>query len=212
MRSLGLVVTFLLASPQIGSDLERSSLEGIKGFDVGVLQPHDKAVADQIGLTERQLKTDMEVKLRIAGLPLQEQEYELPQLRLGVTLSQRDGGEGLAQRRPALAAALTVLLISLTGVPVSAGFVGKFYVFSAAIGAGYAGLAILGVLMSVVFAYYYLAVVVAMYMRPSVGKQWGALAPASSLALATCVAVVLAVGIYPSPLLGWARAAAAGFR
>ena len=119
-----------------------------------------------------------------------------------------DDVAGLAEHRPALAAALTVLLISLTGVPVSAGFVGKFYVFSAAVGAGYAGLAIVGVLMSVVSAFYYLRVVVAMYMRPSGGKEWGALAPASSLALAACVAIVVAVGIYPAPLLELARRAA----
>ncbi len=122
-----------------------------------------------------------------------------------------DDVAGLAERRPGLAAAVSILLISLTGVPISAGFVGKFYVFSAAVGAGYAGLAILGVLMSVVSAYYYLRVIVAMYMRPSSGKEWVALAPASSLALTACVAIVVGVGIYPAPVLELARPAARMF-
>ena len=120
-----------------------------------------------------------------------------------------DDVAGLAERRPVLAAALTVFLISLTGVPVSAGFVGKFYLFNAAVGAGYAALAVIGVLMSVVSAYYYLRVVVAMYMRePERDDDWGAIAPASALALAVSVAVVLGLGVYPAPLLALARQAA----
>jgi len=78
---------------------------------------------------------------------------------------------GLSVRRPLLAAALTVFLISLTGVPVSAGFVGKFYLFSAAVSAGYANLAIIGMITSVISAYYYLRVVVAMYMEEPVGED-----------------------------------------
>ena len=116
---------------------------------------------------------------------------------------------GLADRHPALAAALTVFLISLTGVPVSAGFVGKFYLFGAAVGAGYTLLAVVGVLMSVVSAYYYLRVVVSMYMRePVPGVAWPAPSPAASLALAVSVAVVLALGVYPAPVLEMARRAA----
>jgi NADH-quinone oxidoreductase subunit N len=129
----------------------------------------------------------------------------------------RDGKEplslgdlsGLARRRPALAAALTVFLISLTGVPVSGGFVGKFYLFWAAVGAGYAALAVVGVLMSVVSAYYYLRVVVFMYMREPVGEDtWSAVAPGAGFALAVSVAVVLFLGIYPAPVLALARLAA----
>ncbi|MGE0456051.1 MAG: NADH-quinone oxidoreductase subunit N [Vicinamibacteria bacterium] len=117
---------------------------------------------------------------------------------------------GLGERRPVLAAALTVFLISLTGVPVSAGFVGKFYLFSAAVRAGYAGLAVVGVLMSVVSAYYYLRVVVAMYMEEAqADDRWSPLPAAAVLALAVCVAVVLALGVYPGPVLMAARLAGA---
>jgi NADH-quinone oxidoreductase subunit N len=117
---------------------------------------------------------------------------------------------GLGERRPVLAAALTVFLISLTGVPVSAGFVGKFYLFSAAVRGGYAGLAIVGVLMSVVSAYYYLRVVVAMYMEEAqADDRWSPLPAAAVLALAVCVAVVLVLGVYPGPVLMAARLAGA---
>jgi NADH-quinone oxidoreductase subunit N len=120
-----------------------------------------------------------------------------------------DDVAGLARRRPALAAALAVFMVSLTGVPVSAGFVGKFYLFRAAVDAGYVTLAIVGFLMSVVSAYYYLRVVVAMYMRDPVGEDaWAPVAPASAVALAFSVAVILGLGVYPGPVLDWARQAA----
>jgi NADH-quinone oxidoreductase subunit N len=116
---------------------------------------------------------------------------------------------GLSVRHPALAAAMTVFLISLAGIPVSAGFVGKFYLFKAAVGAGYTPVAVVGVLMSVVSAYYYLRVVVAMYMRePARDVTWSVPSPAASLALAVSVAVVLALGIYPAPVLELAHRAA----
>jgi NADH-quinone oxidoreductase subunit N len=124
-----------------------------------------------------------------------------------------DDVAGLAERRPVLAAALTLFLISLTGVPVSAGFVGKFYLFNAAVAGGYAALAVVGVLMSVVSAYYYLRVVVAMYMRePVAADAWAPVAGASTLGLAVAAAVVLGLGVYPGPVLGWARLAAQSLR
>jgi NADH-quinone oxidoreductase subunit N len=130
----------------------------------------------------------------------------------------RDGREplslddlaGLASRRPILAAGITVFLISLTGVPISAGFVGKFYLFAAAVNGGYTGLAVVGMLMSVVSAYYYLRVVVAMYMREPHGEdRWAPPSAASSLALGAAAAVVLVLGVFPGPVLTLASRAAA---
>ena len=116
---------------------------------------------------------------------------------------------GLARRRPLLAAALTVFMISLTGIPVSAGFVGKFYLFSAAVDGGYVTLAIVGMMMSAVSAYYYLGVVVTMYMRDPVGEDvWGPVAAPAAVALAVSVLVVLGLGVYPGPVMAWARLAA----
>jgi NADH-quinone oxidoreductase subunit N len=116
---------------------------------------------------------------------------------------------GLGERRPALAAALTLFLISLTGIPVTAGFVGKFYLFQAAVAAGFVPLAIVGVVMSVVSAYYYLGVVVAMYMREPEGEdKWAAVPPAAAFALAVCAGITLLLAVWPAPLLALAREAA----
>ena len=129
----------------------------------------------------------------------------------------RDGQEpltlddvaGLGERRPAIAAALTVFLVSLTGIPVTAGFVGKFYLFNAAVSAGWVSLALVGVMMSVVSAYYYLGVVVAMYMREPVGEdRWAAVSTSSTVALVVSVAVTLVLGVFPATVLGLARIAA----
>jgi NADH-quinone oxidoreductase subunit N len=87
--------------------------------------------------------------------------------------------------------------------------VGKFYLFTAAVSGGYVTLAIVGVLMSVVSAYYYLGVVVAMYMREPVGEDvWAPVSVPAGFALAVSVLVVLGLGVYPGPVLAWARLAA----
>ncbi len=80
------------------------------------------------------------------------------------------GGEiddiiGLAKTRPLMAMAMTIFMLSLTGIPLTAGFVGKFMVFASALQAGLFGLAVIGVLTSVVSAFYYVRVVVNMYLR-----------------------------------------------
>ena len=72
---------------------------------------------------------------------------------------------GLGRRKPTLAAAMTIFMLSLTGIPPTLGLVGKFYLFRTVIEGGYIGLAIIGVLTSLISAYYYLRVVVAMYMH-----------------------------------------------
>ena len=72
---------------------------------------------------------------------------------------------GLGFRRPLLAMAMAAFMLSLAGVPPLVGFAGKFYVFRAAVDSGYVGLAVIGVLNSVVSAYYYIWVIVMMYMR-----------------------------------------------
>jgi NADH-quinone oxidoreductase subunit N len=118
--------------------------------------------------------------------------------------------KGLSNRNPVLAAMLTVLLISLTGVPVSVGFVGKFHLFKAAVSAGYAGLAAVGVLMSVVSAFYYLRLVVLMYMEePEAGVEFETEAGMVPKIVALAAALTLGLGVAPGPLMALARAAAA---
>jgi NADH-quinone oxidoreductase subunit N len=115
---------------------------------------------------------------------------------------------GLAERRPVLAAALTLFLVSLTGIPPTAGFVGKFYLFGAAVASGWVVLALVGVLTSVVSSYYYLRIVVAMYMEPPTGEdRWAAVPPAAVLALSLSAGVTLLLGLWPAPVLMLARLA-----
>lgn len=116
---------------------------------------------------------------------------------------------GLALRAPVLAAMVTVLLISLTGIPVSAGFVGKFHLFKAAVGAGYSGLAAVGVLMSVVSAFYYLRIVVLMYMEePMDGVTFAANGAFVTPVVVASAVITFVLGVMPGPLMALARAAA----
>src|SRR5262249_16772410 len=78
-----------------------------------------------------------------------------------------EGFAGLWDERPRLAGAMTIFLLSLGGFPPTAGFIAKWYVFSAAVKSGYYWLAIIGVLTSVVSVFFYLRIVVMMYMSPA---------------------------------------------
>lgn len=115
---------------------------------------------------------------------------------------------GIAWRHPLLAAAMALFLFSLTGVPPTAGFVGKVAILSAAVRAGHVPLAVLLVLASVISAYYYLKVVVSMYMwtsdRSPVPARVGSMA---AIALLAAVVGVLGLGIFPGEWVELARAA-----
>jgi len=115
---------------------------------------------------------------------------------------------GLGFQRPLLAAAMAIFMFSLAGVPPMAGFMAKFYVFSAAVKANYYWLAIIGVLNSVVAAYYYLRVLIYMYFRepePEKELALGHLSLAAVLAVIISVWGVLHIGILPSVFLSLAR-------
>ena len=119
---------------------------------------------------------------------------------------------GLGFSRPWLAAGMTIFMFSLTGIPPTAGFVGKFYIFSSAVQEGHIGLAVIGVLASLISVYYYLRVVVAMYMQPSIGEE-SSFVPANApigFALILAVAGILFLGIYPGPLFSVVQAAVSG--
>jgi NADH-quinone oxidoreductase subunit N len=118
---------------------------------------------------------------------------------------------GVAKRSPLLALGLTLCLLSLTGIPPTAGFIAKVYVFNAAVQADLVWLAIVGVLNSVVAAYYYLRVVLNMYVAESASEE--RIQPGYYLGAAMAVAVVglLVIGIFPNPLLEASEAAAAVF-
>ena len=119
---------------------------------------------------------------------------------------------GLASRRPFLAATMAIFMLSLAGVPPLAGFVGKFYLFSAAVQADLTWLAIIGVLNSVLSAFFYLRIIVVMYMAENLANEAEEPKPLSlSLPLVVAVALaalgILALGLWPSPLLDMAQQA-----
>jgi NADH-quinone oxidoreductase subunit N len=116
---------------------------------------------------------------------------------------------GLARRKPGLAAAMALFMLSLAGVPPLAGFLGKLYVFSAAIQADLTWLAILGVINSVISAYYYLRVVVYMYMREGAPAEATAapLCPALQVGVVVASLAVVALGLWPAPIVELARVA-----
>ncbi len=115
---------------------------------------------------------------------------------------------GLSGRHPYLAAAMTLFILSLAGIPPLAGFFGKFYVFTAALRGGCTWLVVIALLMSAVSAYYYLRVLVAMYMEHEPAALEAAPSRAMGLALALLALIVTALGIFSGPLLRLAQSAA----
>jgi len=115
---------------------------------------------------------------------------------------------GLAFRNPFAAFAMLLFMLSLGGIPPTAGFMGKFWLFSAAIDAHYYGLALIGVLNSAISLYYYIRIVVFMYVKKDIAGSEPTTSPAIALALAVAVAATLVLGVYPRLLFSVADAAA----
>ena len=137
-----------------------------------------------------------------------------------IALEKKDGGEndveqsslaGIAEKFPALAAAMAIFMLSLSGIPPLAGFFGKFLVFKAAVEAGWAWLVVIGVLNSAISAYYYLRIVVAMYFQPLAEEgeekeRLSILASRSSLFVVTVAAIaVVVIGLQPGLWTGVMR-------
>jgi NADH-quinone oxidoreductase subunit N len=114
---------------------------------------------------------------------------------------------GLARTKPAMALVLAMMMFSLAGVPPLAGFFAKFYVFLAAMNASLYTLAVIGVVTSVVGAYYYLAIVKTMYFDEPV-PTFVPMRPELRLVLGVTGLLVILLGVYPGPLVDAAAAAA----
>jgi len=127
--------------------------------------------------------------------------------RDGILVEEISDLSGLARTNPALAFFLAMLLFSLAGIPPLAGFFAKFYVFLAAIKAGLFSLAVIGVLASVVGAYYYLAIIKTMYFDEP-AKGFGPMAAELKAVLAVSGLFNLLFFVYPGPLVEAATAAA----
>lgn len=123
-----------------------------------------------------------------------------------------DDLSGAAQQKPWASAAMAVSLLSLAGFPPFVGFVAKFFVFGAAVNAGYVWLAVIGVLNSLVSVYYYLGPVVKMYMNaPTAGWDVPRARTPALVALAVVIAVLLTIGLglFPAEVLNLAQASMA---
>ncbi len=112
---------------------------------------------------------------------------------------------GLGRRCPALAAILTVFLLSLIGIPATGGFFAKFYVFSAALKSNLIALTIIGVINSAVAAYYYLRVIVVMYMRePKEAAAHARMPVTLTIALVVSLGFTIYLGVLPGRVLDYA--------
>ncbi len=113
-----------------------------------------------------------------------------------------DDFKGLARRAPLLSLAMAYFMLSLTGVPPTGGFSGKFYIFRAALEADLVWLAVVGVITSIISGYFYLRVVYLMFMHEGAGDQRGAgvgARPALNVAVALTVLGTLVLGLLPGP-------------
>ncbi len=130
--------------------------------------------------------------------------------------SQRDADllddyRGLFWRRPALALVFTAMLLSLAGIPLTAGFLGKFYIVAAGASAAAWALILILMITSTIGLFYYLRVVVVLYQQPAAGDQTREpiprQAPAATLVLAALTVILVWLGVYPTPLLRVIQAA-----
>lgn len=132
--------------------------------------------------------------------------------RRGERYLELDDYAGLGYRSPAMAACLSIFLMSLIGIPLTGGFLGKFYIFRAALRSDLIWLTILGVLNSAVAAYYYLRILVSMYMQESQSdmpvERPGA---ATQAVLALCTIATFVLGIFPQVILHLVQRAAQWF-
>jgi NADH-quinone oxidoreductase subunit N len=137
----------------------------------------------------------------------------------GIVIMLRKAGErgeeitdfaGLGKTNKTAALIMLIFMFSLAGIPPTAGFVGKFYIFKAAVESGLVWLAVAGVLFSAVSAYFYLRVIMLMYMSEPKGSFELTTSPSLGIALAVSVIAVVVIGVYPTDLLNFARASIAG--
>jgi len=106
---------------------------------------------------------------------------------------------GLGKRKPFLAAALTLAMLSMAGIPPFAGFFGKYYIFSEAVKNGHIWLTLIAVINSIVGVYYYFKVIVAMYTKDS-NEVVVSVKPMYTFVITACILLILVIGIFPSAL------------
>jgi NADH-quinone oxidoreductase subunit N len=115
-----------------------------------------------------------------------------------------EGFNGFSRKQPLLAATTTIFLLSLAGIPLTAGFLSKFYMLKAALATGHSlWLVIFAVLMAAVSVYYYFRVIQAMYFKEGNINDDISVSPAFKIVLVILAALVILLGIFPGLLLNW---------
>ncbi len=115
---------------------------------------------------------------------------------------------GLGHRRPWMAFAMMVFLLGLGGIPPTAGFMGKMWLFGSALDAGYTWLAVIAVLNSVLSIYYYGRVIIWMWMTPEETDEVLPIAPSMAIAISLAALAVAVGGLFPDTLFTWAESSA----
>src|SRR5215510_9016331 len=135
--------------------------------------------------------------------------------RQGVVGDRIDDLNGLMKKAPGLTVMMTIFLLSLGGIPPTAGFIGKFYLFGSLIQTGnpwLVRLAVLAVVMSVVSLYYYIRFIRAMYIEGETEPQPVRIAPSLRVALVAAAVLVLYIGVFPQRLISFTQKASGGLR
>jgi NADH-quinone oxidoreductase subunit N len=146
------------------------------------------------------------------GLVLYTAAYSLASIGLFAILIKMndytiDGFNGLGKQQPLLALTATIFLLSLTGIPLTAGFLGKFYMLAAALKDGHQKwLVVLAVLCAAISAYYYFRIIQAMYFKDSnenTATQVWDITPTFKILLVIAAVLIIILGISPDIILGW---------
>jgi NADH-quinone oxidoreductase subunit N len=138
----------------------------------------------------------------------------------GIVLMLRKSGEegeeisdlvGLHKRHPVAAFAMLVFMFSLAGIPPFGGFLAKFYVFFAVIHAGYAWLAVVGIIFAAIGAFYYLRIVMLMYMKDPESAVEFKSSSLGRLGLLLTAGMTVFLGVYPTPFVEYIKSSLAIF-
>jgi len=117
------------------------------------------------------------------------------------------GLAGLGNKHPWIAVSMTVSLLALAGIPPTMGFVGKFYLFTAAVEGGFVTLAVVGAIGGAIGVYYYLRPIVVMYMQPAEEEVPMAKNRPAGAVLVVSTIALLVLGVMPGPVVDWCRTA-----
>jgi NADH-quinone oxidoreductase subunit N len=126
----------------------------------------------------------------------------------GFAADQISDYEGLSRSRPLVAALMLLFMFSLTGIPPTAGFTGKFYIFNSLIAQGHTIVAIVALMFSAISAYFYLRIVMLMYMKEPNREASITQSPVIGLSLAVAAVMVIVLGVMPAHVIDLAKSAA----